>query len=59
MPKACGVCANIPDYPAEKLDVKLVLEADDRDTREALLRLNLGPPFEIIIAPPIGPRTKP
>lgn len=47
------------DYPAEKLDVKLVLEADDRDTREALLRLSLGPPFDIIIAPPIGPRTKP
>jgi cellulose synthase/poly-beta-1,6-N-acetylglucosamine synthase-like glycosyltransferase len=47
------------DYPAEKLDVKLVLEADDRDTREALLQLNLGPPFEIIVAPPVGPRTKP
>ncbi|HEX4043398.1 MAG TPA: glycosyltransferase family 2 protein [Xanthobacteraceae bacterium] len=47
------------DYPAEKLDVKFVLEADDHDTHEALLRLNLGPPFEIVIAPPIGPRTKP
>jgi cellulose synthase/poly-beta-1,6-N-acetylglucosamine synthase-like glycosyltransferase len=47
------------DYPAEKLDVKFVLEADDRDTHEALLRLNLGAPFEIVIAPPIGPRTKP
>ena len=47
------------DYPAEKLDVKLVLEADDHDTHDELLRLNLGPPFEIIVAPPIGPRTKP
>jgi cellulose synthase/poly-beta-1,6-N-acetylglucosamine synthase-like glycosyltransferase len=47
------------DYPPEKLDVKFVLEADDPATRSALLRLNLGPPFEIIIAPPIGPRTKP
>jgi cellulose synthase/poly-beta-1,6-N-acetylglucosamine synthase-like glycosyltransferase len=47
------------DYPREKLDVKFVLEADDRDTRGALDRLNLGPPFEIIIAPPVGPRTKP
>jgi glycosyltransferase XagB len=47
------------DYPPEKLDVKFVLEADDHDTRRALARLDLGPPFEIITAPPIGPRTKP
>ena len=47
------------DYPPEKLDVKFVLEADDHETRRALAELDLGPPFEIIIAPPIGPRTKP
>jgi cellulose synthase/poly-beta-1,6-N-acetylglucosamine synthase-like glycosyltransferase len=47
------------DYPPEKLDVKFVLEIDDQATQRALLDLNLGPPFEIIIAPPIGPRTKP
>jgi cellulose synthase/poly-beta-1,6-N-acetylglucosamine synthase-like glycosyltransferase len=47
------------DYPPEKLDVKFVLEADDRETQSALARLRLGPPFEIIIAPAIGPRTKP
>ena len=47
------------DYPPEKLDVKFVLEADDRDTRRALDRLDLGPPFEIITAPALGPRTKP
>jgi cellulose synthase/poly-beta-1,6-N-acetylglucosamine synthase-like glycosyltransferase len=56
---ACGVCAIIPAYPPEKLDVKFVLEADDRETPRALAALNLGPPFEIITAPPIGPRTKP
>jgi cellulose synthase/poly-beta-1,6-N-acetylglucosamine synthase-like glycosyltransferase len=39
--------------------VKFVLEADDHATRRALAALNLGPPFEIIIAPPVGPRTKP
>ena len=39
------------DYPPEKLDVKFVLEADDRETRRAVAALNLGPPFEIIIAP--------
>ncbi len=47
------------DYPPEKLDVKFVIEADDHETRRVLLGLNLGPPFEIIVAPPIGPRTKP
>jgi cellulose synthase/poly-beta-1,6-N-acetylglucosamine synthase-like glycosyltransferase len=47
------------DYPAEKLDVKLVLEPDDIETRQAVERLELGPPFEIVFAPPIGPRTKP
>ncbi len=47
------------DYPIEKLDVKFVLETDDLATRRALDRLDLGPPFEIITAPAIGPRTKP
>ena len=47
------------DYPLEKLDVKFVLEADDHDTRRALARLELGPPFAIVTAPPLGPRTKP
>ena len=39
--------------------MKFVVEADDHDTRRALARLDLGPPFEIITAPPSGPRTKP
>jgi glycosyltransferase XagB len=47
------------DYPREKLDVKFVLEADDHETRRALARLDLGPPFQILTAPPVGPRTKP
>ena len=47
------------DYPPEKLDVKLVIEADDHETRRALAQLELGPPFTIIAAPPFGPRTKP
>ena len=32
---ASGVCAIIPDYPPEKLDVKFVLEADDHETQAA------------------------
>ena len=47
------------DYPVEKLDIKLVVEADDRQTREALARLHLGASFEVVIAPRSGPRTKP
>ena len=47
------------NYPAEQLDIKLVLEPDDHATRRAIERLRLGPPFTIIIAPDVGPRTKP
>ena len=47
------------DYPPEKLDVKFVVEADDLETRRAIAQLELGPPFEIITAPSVGPRTKP
>jgi hypothetical protein len=47
------------DYPPEKIDVKFVIEGDDGETRAALEALALGPRFEIIIAPDIGPRTKP
>jgi cellulose synthase/poly-beta-1,6-N-acetylglucosamine synthase-like glycosyltransferase len=47
------------NYPLEKLDIKFVLEADDHETREAVAHLQLGPPFEVIIAPDRGPRTKP
>jgi cellulose synthase/poly-beta-1,6-N-acetylglucosamine synthase-like glycosyltransferase len=39
--------------------VKFVIEADDDETWLALTALDLGPPFEIITAPDIGPRTKP
>lgn len=47
------------DYPREKLDVKFVIEADDAETKAALDVLELGPPFEVIVAPSLGPRTKP
>lgn len=41
------------------MDIKFVLEADDRETRRALDQLELGPSFEIVTAPAFGPRTKP
>jgi cellulose synthase/poly-beta-1,6-N-acetylglucosamine synthase-like glycosyltransferase len=47
------------DWPPEKLDIKLVVEPDDLETRAAIARLDLPPWFDIIVAPPVGPRTKP
>ncbi|MEE7565732.1 glycosyltransferase [Xanthomonas sp. Kuri4-3] len=47
------------DYPISKLDVKLVLEADDVETIDAAKRLGLEAFFEIIRVPPSQPKTKP
>jgi cellulose synthase/poly-beta-1,6-N-acetylglucosamine synthase-like glycosyltransferase len=47
------------DYPAERLDVKLLLEADDAATIAAARAEHLGPPFDLILVPPAAPRTKP
>ena len=47
------------DYPKERLDIKLVVECDDMETRLALDLMDLGAPFEIVVAPTAGPRTKP
>ncbi len=56
---ACGVCAIIPDYPRAKLDIKLIVEADDADTRNALSALALPARYEVIDVPHGEPRTKP
>ena len=47
------------DYPPEKLQIMLMLEPDDHATQDAVARLELGAPFEVLIAPDRGPRTKP
>lgn len=47
------------DYPREKLQILLVIEADDPATAAALARHARLPCFEVITAPDIGPRTKP
>lgn len=47
------------DYPREKLDIKLVIETDDLQTRAAIARLGPMPHVQVIIAPDVGPRTKP
>lgn len=47
------------DYPKEKLDIKLIVEADDSATIDALLALKPPETMEIIRVPPSSPRTKP
>ncbi|AYC99522.1 glycosyltransferase family 2 protein [Neorhizobium sp. NCHU2750] len=47
------------DWPPALLDIKLVCEEDDSETIQALEALVLGPQFEIVRVPAIGPRTKP
>lgn len=47
------------EYPAEKLDIKLVLEADDSETLATAYALKPRYQFEIIRVPTGTPRTKP
>lgn len=47
------------DWPAERLDVKLIVEADDSATSAAVARAFAGPPYEVVVVPPGRPRTKP
>ena len=47
------------DYPLSKLDIKLVLEADDKETIQAAKDLGLESIFEIIRVPVSSPKTKP
>jgi cellulose synthase/poly-beta-1,6-N-acetylglucosamine synthase-like glycosyltransferase len=47
------------DYPREKLDIIIVLEPDDLETRAAIARLGPMPYVRVLLAPAQGPRTKP
>lgn len=47
------------DYPREKLQVILALEPDDYAMRDAVARLRLRTPYEIVLAPMPPPRGKP
>ena len=50
---------NALDYPKEKLDIKLICEADDLTTIADLKALRPPATMEIILVPPSHPRTKP
>jgi cellulose synthase/poly-beta-1,6-N-acetylglucosamine synthase-like glycosyltransferase len=47
------------NWPRSKLDIKLICEADDAETVDALQAQGLGPEYEIVIVPDMKPRTKP
>jgi cellulose synthase/poly-beta-1,6-N-acetylglucosamine synthase-like glycosyltransferase len=47
------------DYPLAKLDIKLVLEAEDKETIEVAQTLGLEGVFEVIRVPHSQPQTKP
>jgi glycosyltransferase XagB len=47
------------DYPRSKLDIKLVVEQRDPETLSRLVELHLPARYEIIVAPPGPPQTKP
>ncbi len=47
------------DYPQDRLDVKLLLEEDDTETRRAVDGRDLPPCFEVVVVADIGPRGKP
>ena len=58
LPQLLEACAAL-DYPAAKLDIKLLLEEDDRDTRAVVERTELPFNVDVIVVPAEGPRTKP
>jgi len=47
------------DYPSERLDVKLLLEADDDETADALAARELPGWIEVLTVPDALPKTKP
>ncbi|CAH1678000.1 membrane hypothetical protein [Hyphomicrobiales bacterium] len=53
-----GALQNL-DYPAAKLDIKLVLEEDDEPMRAAVRAMEMQNFIEVIVAPAGQPRTKP
>ncbi|HUD06560.1 MAG TPA: glycosyltransferase [Candidatus Saccharimonadales bacterium] len=47
------------EYPADKLQIMLLLESNDDETIKAAKNMRLGKSFEIVIVPESQPQTKP
>lgn len=58
LPQLIGALAKL-DYPKDALQILIILEEDDWETRAAYDMLDLAPPFELILVTREGPRTKP
>ena len=52
-------CLQLIDYPPTHLEVLLVLEEVDLETRMAVAAADLPGNFKIVVVPPSAPRTKP
>jgi cellulose synthase/poly-beta-1,6-N-acetylglucosamine synthase-like glycosyltransferase len=58
LPQLLRACRSL-DYPRTRLDVKLLLEADDLQTLAIVRRHPLPAYIDVIVVPAEGPRTKP
>ena len=47
------------DYPEDRLDVKLLLEEEDTETRQAAGTMDLPACFDVLVVPDVGPTGKP
>ena len=47
------------DWPWSKLEIKLVCEEDDAETRRAIAASQIDERFELVVVPACGPQTKP
>ena len=47
------------DYPKSKLDIKLIIEYEDKETLQAVISAQPSSMFELVIVPAMQPRTKP
>lgn len=47
------------DYPVDKLEIMLLLEADDDETVAAARSAGITAPMRLVLVPPAEPRTKP
>jgi cellulose synthase/poly-beta-1,6-N-acetylglucosamine synthase-like glycosyltransferase len=58
---AAELVANLArlDYPRDRLQVLIVLEAKDHETQAAFGALDLPAGFQVLVAPPGSPQTKP
>ncbi len=58
IPQFAKAMSNL-DYPADKVEVMLVLEEDDKTTQNEVKKLTLPANFKVLVTPHTFPKTKP